>query len=56
MDQEFAPPVERSPFTLDLELPPGEHVLRFDAMPRPVGFSKLFTAWNATDIQLAPKE
>src|SRR5262249_22782645 len=56
VEQEYSPPSERGPFTLDLELPPGEHVLRFDATPKPVGLPRLFTAWNATEIKLAPKE
>jgi len=52
IDQQCSPPAERGQFTLRIELPPGEHVLRFDATPKPVGFARMFVAWDATTVGL----
>jgi hypothetical protein len=56
IDQQFSPPVERGLFTLDIELPPGAHVLRFDANPKPVGFARMFVAWDGTDVRLVERD
>jgi phosphoglycerol transferase len=49
-------PKELLPFTLDLDLPPGEHVLRFDTTPRPFGPAHMHAAWSATDIRLVERD
>jgi phosphoglycerol transferase len=49
-------PAERQPFTLGLEVPPGEHVLRFDVSPKPFGPAHMHAAWAATDIRLIERD
>jgi phosphoglycerol transferase len=52
VDRHECPPVERGAFALELDLPPGEHVLRFDSNPKPMGLPRMYTAWNATEVRL----
>lgn len=47
-----SPPLERGPLLLELMLPPGEHILHFDATPKPIGLPRMFIAWNATEVRL----
>jgi len=49
-------PDERTAFVMDFELPPGEHLLRCDATPKPIGFFRLHVAWSATDIRLTTRD
>ena len=56
LDRRETPPTERTRFELDLDLPPGEHVLRFDTTPKPIGLSRMFTAWTATDVRPDPRD
>ncbi len=52
IDRHESPPLERGPFVLDLELPPGEHLVRFDTTPKPIGLPRMFIAWSATEMRL----
>jgi hypothetical protein len=45
-------PDERTTFVIDLELPSGEHLLRFEATPEPIGLFPLHVAWSTTDARL----
>jgi len=56
VDQRLPLPANRQPFALDLDLPPGEHVLRFDTMPRPFGLPRMHAAWSATDVRLIERD
>lgn len=52
VDVHRAPPADFQSFALDLVLPPGEHLLHFDAAPRPIGFPRMECAWIAEDVRL----
>jgi phosphoglycerol transferase len=52
IDRQFAPPVEPGLLELEIDLPPGEHLLRFETTPRPVGLARMHPAWCATDVRL----
>lgn len=52
IDRHEGPPMERGPFTIDIDLLPGEHLLQFDATPKPVGLPRMFVAWHATEVRL----
>jgi phosphoglycerol transferase len=56
VDQRFTPPREREPFALDVALPPGEHILRFETNAKPFGFARMHTAWNATGVRLVERD
>ena len=56
VDQLVCPPTGRGIFELEIELPPGEHVLRFDTTPKPVGLPRMFVAWDAADVKLIPRD
>jgi hypothetical protein len=52
LDVHAAPPVDFEPLALEVVLPPGEHLVQFDATPRPIGFARMYCAWIATDVRL----
>jgi phosphoglycerol transferase len=52
IDRRESPPVERGAFMLELDLPPGEHVVRLDSTQKPLGLAKMFTAWTALDVRI----
>jgi hypothetical protein len=56
VDVLLTPPSERGPVALDLDLPPGEHVLRLDASHQPPGPARFYAAWDATDIHLTDRD
>jgi hypothetical protein len=56
IDCHFTPPHDREPFSLDVDLPPGEHVLRFETTPKPLGFARMYAAWDATDLRLVERD
>jgi hypothetical protein len=56
VDANAAPPVEFEPFALAIVLPPGEHLVHFDARPRPVGLARMYCAWIATDVRLEVRD
>jgi phosphoglycerol transferase len=56
VDRRFALPTERAPFALDVDLPPGEHVLRFETTPKPLGLARMYTAWDATGVRLIERD
>jgi hypothetical protein len=56
VDQRFTLPREKAAFALDVDLPPGEHVLRFDTARRPLGFARMNPAWSATDVRLIERD
>jgi phosphoglycerol transferase len=56
IDQRFALPHDRGPFALDVELPPGEHVLRFETTPKPFGPARMHAAWSGADIRLVERD
>jgi hypothetical protein len=33
-------------------LPPGEHLLHFDATPKPLGLARMYCAWTTTEVRL----
>ena len=37
----------------DFDLPPGEHVLRFDVTQPPPWPARFYVAWEATDVRLS---
>ncbi|HEX3152496.1 MAG TPA: hypothetical protein VHR66_30765 [Gemmataceae bacterium] len=56
IDEQFIATGTDSPFTLDVELPPGEHVLIFDTSPKPFGLPRMHVAWNTTDVRLIERD
>jgi len=56
IDQRFTLPREKAAFALEVDLPPGEHVLRFDTAPKPFGFARMNPAWNATNIRVIERD
>jgi phosphoglycerol transferase len=56
VDQRFPLPAERKPFALDVDLPPGEHVLRFETTPKPFGPARMHVAWSGADIRLVERD
>jgi hypothetical protein len=56
VDRRLTLPVDREPFAIDLELPPGEHVLQFATTPKPFGPARMHAAWSATDIRLVERD
>ena len=56
IDRHFAPTVEPGLLELDIDLPPGEHLLRFEAKPRPIGLARMHPAWCATLVQLIERD
>lgn len=56
IDRDETPPADRSVWRVDLDLPPGEHLLRFEATPRPAGPARFHVAWDATDIRLIERD
>lgn len=56
MERELTPTIESCPFELAIELPPGEHVLHFDATPKPIGFARMHPAWCSTEVQLIERD
>ncbi len=51
-----AVPNDRGPFVLDFELPPGEHLLIFEATPKSSGFIRPQLAWSATEVRLTTRD
>ena len=47
-----SPPTEFERLELEIALPPGEHLVYFDATPKPVGLARMYCAWTATDVRL----
>jgi phosphoglycerol transferase len=56
IDRRVALPHDRAPFAVDVDLPPGEHVLRFDTAPKPFGLPRMNPAWSATNIRLVERD
>jgi hypothetical protein len=52
VEVDVTPPAEFEPLTLEMVLPPGEHLVHFDATPRPVGLARMYCAWTATAVRL----
>jgi phosphoglycerol transferase len=52
VDVHVRPPAERTPVRFDLVIPPGEHLLQFDATPRPLGLPRMHCAWTTTEVRL----
>lgn len=52
VDQQVPLPKAPEPFALDVDLPPGEHVLRFDTRPKPFGLPRMHAGWSATALRL----
>jgi phosphoglycerol transferase len=52
VDSRVSPPAEPARWAIDIVLPPGEHLLHFDAAPKPVGLARMYCAWIATDVRL----
>jgi hypothetical protein len=56
VDRQLAPPVEPGPLQLEIDVPPGEHLLRFETTPRPIGLARMHPAWCATDVHLIERD
>ena len=56
VDRSFVVTDSRQPFALEVELPPGEHVLRFDTTPKPFGPARMHAAWSAADVRLVERD
>ena len=56
IDRDDAPPADRGAVRFDLDVPPGEHLLRFDAAPRPPWPARFYVAWEATEVRLTDRE
>jgi phosphoglycerol transferase len=56
VERDERPPMDRGPLVIDMDLPPGEHLLNFNATPKPIGLSRMYTAWNATEVRLDTKD
>ncbi len=56
VDRSLVPPTMRGRFEVELELPPGEHILSFTTGAKPPGPGRFHTAWTATDIKLAVRD
>jgi phosphoglycerol transferase len=52
VDVRLDPPAEYGPVAFDLVLPPGEHLLHFDATPKPLGLARMYCAWTTTEVRL----
>jgi hypothetical protein len=52
VDRRVRPPAVRGPVAFEVTLPPGEHLLHFDATPRPFGLPRLHCAWTTTEVRL----
>ena len=48
----LSPPMDRGPMTLQFNVSPGEHIMRFEAKPQPVGWPRMYSAWNAVNVRL----
>ena len=51
-DWDGTPPPTEGPIRFDFDLPPGEHILRFDTTPAPPWPARFYVAWEATDVRL----
>jgi heme/copper-type cytochrome/quinol oxidase subunit 4 len=56
IEQQFIATGTSQPFNLDVDLPPGEHVVTFDTSPKPFGFARMHVAWNGTDVRLIERD